>query len=204
MSIGKVIGAGLALSLGLMLAIGGWAQEQKGEHAHPPGTPPHEHPKATVRITMDELHKHGGVPPGWRFTFPDGNPKAGREVFVKLECCKCHEVKGEHFPNVPKQAEETGPELTGMGTHHPAEYLAESILNPNAVIVTGPGYTGPDGLSIMPDYGESLTVSELIDLVAYLKSLEDEHGHTSPAMPKPHGGGHEQDAHGQPGKPKGH
>jgi len=202
MSIGKVIGAGLALSLGLMLVIGGWAQEPKGEHAHPSGTPPH--PKAPVRITMDELHKHGGVPPGWRFTFPDGNPKAGREVFVKLECYKCHEVKGEHFPNVPKQAAETGPELTGMGTHHPAEYLAESILNPNAVIVTEPGYTGPDGLSIMPDYGESLTVSELIDLVAYLKSLKDEHGHMSPAMPKAHDGGHEQDAHGQPGKPKGH
>jgi hypothetical protein len=89
-----------------------------------------------------------------------------------------------------------------MGPHHPAEYFAEAILNPNAVIVTGPGYTGSDGLSIMPDYRESLTVVELIDLVAYMKSLGGDHGH-APAV-KPHDGGHRPHGHGEPGKPKGH
>jgi hypothetical protein len=39
------------------------------------------------------------------------------------------------------------------------------------VIVEGPGYTGPDGRSIMPDYRDSLSAHELIDLIAYLKSL---------------------------------
>ena len=39
-----------------------------------------------------------------------------------------------------------------MGSHHPAEYFAESILNPNRVIVQGAGYTGEDGLSKMPSY----------------------------------------------------
>ncbi len=204
MSIEKSIGAGLALGVGFMLVVGGWAQEEKGKHLHPSGTPPHEHPKAPVRITMEELHKHGGVPPGWRFALPDGDPKAGREAFVKLECYKCHEVKSEHFPRAPKGPDTAGPELTGMGGMHPVEYLAESILNPNAVIVMGPGYTGPDGLSIMPDYSEALTVRDLIDLVAYLKSLKDERRHISPDMPMPHGGGHEPDAHGQPGGPKGH
>jgi hypothetical protein len=171
-----------------MLSIGGWADEEKEGHTHAPGTPPHEHPKAPVRITMEELHKHGGVPPGWQFSFPDGDPKAGRQVFTKLECYKCHEVKREQFPHAPKQATDTGPELTGMGSHHPPEYFAESILNPNTVIVTGPGYTGPDGLSIMPDYRESLAVGELIDLVAYLKSLKGDHEHMKMPMPvKPHG-----------------
>ena len=56
------------------------------------------------------------------------------------------------------------------GGHHPAGYLLESIINPNAVVVEGRGYTGPDGKSIMPDYPGRLSVSELIDLVAYLKS----------------------------------
>src|SRR2546422_3347053 len=37
----------------------------------------------------------------------------------------------------------------------PAEYFAESILSPNAVILDGPGYTGPDGKSIMPSYARS-------------------------------------------------
>jgi hypothetical protein len=39
------------------------------------------------------------------------------------------------------------------------------------VIVEAPGYTGPDGRSIMPDYRDSLSTRELIDLIAYLKSL---------------------------------
>src|SRR5207249_752462 len=49
-------------------------------------------------------------------------------------------VAGESFapPTGP------GPELTGMGSHHPAEYFLESILTPDAVLVDGPEYVGPD------------------------------------------------------------
>jgi mono/diheme cytochrome c family protein len=64
-----------------------------------------------------------------------------------------------------------GPELTGMGSHHPAEYFAESIINPNRVIVAGTGYTGPDGSSTMPSYADTMTLKQLVDVVAYLKSL---------------------------------
>ena len=65
-----------------------------------------------------------------------------------------------------------------MGGHHPAEYFAESIINPNAVVVTGPGHTGADGLSIMPDFRDSLTLAETIDLVAYIRSLTGgDHAH---------------------------
>ncbi len=119
------------------------------------------------RVTMAELHATGGVPKGWMFTPPTGDPRRGRQVFVRLGCFACHSVRGETFaaPSGP------GPDLTGMGAHHPAGYIAESIVNPNAVIVRGPGYTGPDGLSVMPDYRGNLTVNELTDLVAYLKSL---------------------------------
>jgi hypothetical protein len=49
--------------------------------------------------------------------------------------------------------------------------LIESILNPNAMIVDGPGYTDDRGLSIMPEYRHSMTVGELVDLVSYLKGL---------------------------------
>jgi cbb3-type cytochrome oxidase cytochrome c subunit len=78
-----------------------------------------------------------------------------------------------------------GPDLSGMGSHHPAEYFAESIINPNRVIVDGPGYTGPDGRSRMPEYSDSLTIRQLVDLVAYLNSLKSDnesmghhhHGH---------------------------
>jgi hypothetical protein len=45
-------------------------------------------------------------------------------------------------------------------------------MNPNAMIVDGPGYANERGLSIMPDYRDDLTVGELIDLVAYLRTLQ--------------------------------
>ena len=132
----------------------------------------HEHveePAGGVRVTMDALHASGGIPRGWLFTPPPGDARRGRTVYARLECHACHAIAGEDFPR-PTGA---GPELTGMGDHHPAGYLAESVLNPNAVIVEGPGYVGPDGRSTMPDYRDSLTVAELIDLVAYLRSLHE-------------------------------
>jgi hypothetical protein len=133
---------------------------------------------------MHELHRAGGVPPGWRFAWPDGDAGKGREAFVKLECYQCHEVQGESFPPVAPDPTRRGPALTGMGGHHPAEYFAESILNPNAVIVDGAGHTGPDGRSIMPDYRDSLTLAETIDLVAYLRSLGGHaHGHDRTETP---------------------
>jgi mono/diheme cytochrome c family protein len=189
------------VSLGMFLAFLLTAQpgaEGQSDHTHPPRTPAHDHGTVPIRITMEDLHRHGGVPPGWRLRVPPGDPKEGREVFSKLECFTCHAVKGGGFPPASKERDDVGPELTGMGSHHPAEYFAEAIMNPNAVIVTGAGHTGPDGLSRMPDYAEVLTVRELIDLVAYLGSLKDAH----PPMPS-HGGApgghHHRGAH--PGAP---
>ena len=145
---------------------------------------------APIRVKMGELHAEGGVPPGWKFTLPPGDPAKGKEVFGRLECYSCHIVEGQGFPS--KATDQTGPELTGMGAHHPAEYLAESILNPNAVILTDvPDWVGPDGLSKMPTYSDSLTLEQWTDLVAYLKSLTGgrRHGeHDMPGMHSTHGG----------------
>lgn len=126
-----------------------------------------------ISVTMEDLHAQGGVPRGWRFLLPAGDAAEGRKVFVALECFSCHEVKGEPFPRDAKPARRAGPALTGMGAHHPAEYFAESIINPNRVIVRGAGYTGADGRSTMPSYAESMTVRQLVDVVAYLRSLRD-------------------------------
>ena len=163
----------LLSALAIVIALGGLALAQAPKSSTPPKP-----------ISMDELHRTGGVPRGWKFTLPaGGDPRRGREVFAKLECAKCHEIK----PDFPKTggASDVGPELTGMGAHHPAEYFAESILDPNAVILAGPGYVGPDGRSIMPDYRDSLSVAELVDLVAYIKSLSGgEHHHHEANAPQ--------------------
>lgn len=138
-----------------------------------------ERPRATpgVRLTMMELHRQGGVPRGWKPRVPPGDTAAGRETFVALGCPACHRVAGEPFsatnPSGP------GPELTGMGSHHPAAYFAEALLDPDAVILEGAGWIDDDGRSTMPAYPD-MTLRQLGDLVAYLTSLRQPEG-TSPA-----------------------
>ena len=132
-----------------------------GHAAHATG------PEAPRRVTMAELHAAGGVPPGWLFNPPPGDAARGREIFLRLGCLACHPVAGESQP--PSSG--LGPDLTDAGQHHPPGYLLESVINPDAVIIEGPGYTGADGRSIMPSYADRLTVAELLDLVAYLRTL---------------------------------
>lgn len=133
-------------------------------------------------ISMEALHRAGGVPVGWKFMVPPGDPTRGRQAFVDFGCFACHAVQGERFPGQPDEAH-PGPDLTGMGSHHPSEYFAESILNPDAVLIDGPGYVGSDGRSIMPSYPD-MTLAQLSDLVAYLLSLGGgNQGHVHPGMP---------------------
>ena len=131
--------------------------------------PPLPTPKS-VRITMEALHAAGGVPPGWELALQPGDVKGGRQLFIEQGCVSCHVVQGANLPAVPAKERQIGPELTGMGAHHPPVYFLEAIVNPNAVLVEGPGYITPDGRSAMPAYPD-LTVAQLQDLVAFLSSL---------------------------------
>ena len=146
--------------------------QQAPAHPHASPAPATSTPGVPRRVSEDELHRHGGIPRGWKFSVPPGNAEQGRELFRQLECYKCHEIKTEKFP-APPDGKYTGPELTGMGRIHPREYIAESILYPNAVIVDEPGATGPDGLSLMPSFADTLSLAQWVDLVAYLKALTE-------------------------------
>ncbi len=157
-------------------------QREEAEGEQPQGLVVGYDGRTPIRISADHAGvamDPGGVPKGWKFTIPVGDPKQGRRLFVKFECYKCHKIEGERFPGKPGEVGGLGPDLTGMGVHS-AEYLAESILNPNAVLLEGDGFLGGDGLSKMPSYNDVLTLQELVDLVAYLKTLvpkEGEHAH---------------------------
>ena len=172
--------------MALALAWGLYAH-QADEPSQAAGRAPQHGPKAPIKITPEELHRLGGVPPGWQFHFPEGDPSAGRAVFAKLECYQCHTIQDESFPQTSTSTSNLGPELTGMGDHHPVEYFAESILNPNAIIVLGPGYTDTDGMSIMPDFRDSMTVAEFVDLLAYLQSLKGGDAHDAEGHHDGHG-----------------
>jgi cytochrome c5 len=64
------------------------------------------------------------VPKGWKFSFPDGDPKAGKTVFMNMQCYSCHaiQIPGEKLPS---DAGGIGPELTGYSAL-PKEYRSGS------------------------------------------------------------------------------
>ena len=88
------------------------------------------------------------VPKEWKFTFPDGDPKAGKILFIDMKCYSCHsiEIPGEKLTSRSKGA---GPELTGYSVL-PKEYLAESIIKPHT-FVAAPYYTVNEGRVTMGD-----------------------------------------------------
>jgi mono/diheme cytochrome c family protein len=146
-----------------------------------------------VARTLAQAPGHGdhGTPAGWRLRWPAGDPRKGRETFVRFECYSCHAVQGEQLP-APGPRETLGPELSRMGPLHEPEYFVEAIVNPSAAIEAGQGYEAADGSSKMPSYNESMTVQELVDLVAYLRALSPPG--PAPARSTPGGAG-EHDAH---------
>ena len=148
---------------------GGAAAQHMHHHgqAAPPSAGAPASAPAPVRITMDALHAAGGCRRAGASPCPPGDPAAGRQAFVDLKCHACHAMRGEQFPLKPGEVATVGPDLSGVGQHHPKEYLAESIVNPNAVIVDAPGYAGGDGRSLMPEFPQ-MTMAQLANLVAYL------------------------------------
>lgn len=90
----------------------------------------------------------------------------GRQGFLKFQCISCHSA----------DADARGPVLEGIfgqartmqdGSTVIADeaYLRESILNPRARIAAG-------FLPIMPTYQGQINEEELVELIAYLKSLK--------------------------------
>lgn len=103
---------------------------------------------------------------------------AGQQMFESLGCASCHGANAEGG---------RGPALLGVygsnvvlnntqSVKADEAYVRESILNPQAKIVTG---FGP----IMPSFQGQLTEEQLLQLVAYIKSLSTPK--TETATPKP-------------------
>jgi L-cysteine S-thiosulfotransferase len=107
------------------------------------------------------------------FRLPDGDPARGRAVFVANRCHACHLVAGEQLPAPVAEP----PVPVELGGRVPAAItdgeFVTSIVNPSHRLAASvePAAVRSGGLSRMGDFGESLSVRDLIDLVAYLQSL---------------------------------
>lgn len=105
------------------------------------------------------------------YFFPSGSVEAGQRAFSDLKFSPCHAVVGRDDLPVPT-AVDSGPALVSIQARKSRGDLATAIIAPSHSLAL-PGEIWADGrLSRMGDYSEVMTIRQLIDLVAFLKSLE--------------------------------
>lgn len=100
---------------------------------------------------------------------PEGDPESGREAFMTLGCGSCHAVAWETELPAPV-ADPPGPELGLEQAQQSAGLLATSIIAPSHFVPADLIADREDRLSPMGDFNETMTVRQLIDVVAYLRS----------------------------------
>jgi len=92
-------------------------------------------------------------------TAEKGNPEAGKAVFVDTGCGGCHTFEAAGTSGT------TGPNLDEALKGKDAEFIEQSIVDPNAEVASG------FAANIMPqEYGSQLDQQKLADLVAFLQS----------------------------------
>jgi mono/diheme cytochrome c family protein len=90
----------------------------------------------------------------------------GRTLFSTRGCAGCHTLE-----TIGAVGDE-GPNLTGIASRADADYIRESILEPNAVIATGCP-DGPCESGVMPgNYGRILDDAQLDALMTFLLEQE--------------------------------
>lgn len=103
------------------------------------------------------------------FTLPDGDPKTGKLLFTAFQCSSCHTIKGVDQPEAPELKVALGGETSRIQTYGE---LVTSIVNPSHKLAKkyAEELVSVDGVSRMRNYNDVMTVSQLIDLVAFVQS----------------------------------
>ena len=113
--------------------------------------------------------------PAEGFFLPGGNPAAGQKAFADLKCFTCHQV--EKSAEFLGPASKKGPVLGGKQADYPSGWIANSIVSPAHTLVPDSyAEVETDELPEMNDFTEKMTVRQMIDIVAYIKSLGEKIG----------------------------
>ena len=106
------------------------------------------------------------------FTLPDGDAEQGKTNYIKFRCNLCHDSEA-----VPQLESEDAPEISvtlGGETTRIRTYgeLVTSIINPSHRVArrSSPELADEGGQSRMLNYNDVMTVTEMIDLVAFVQS----------------------------------
>jgi cytochrome c oxidase subunit 2 len=103
----------------------------------------------------------------WLSTNTTGQPLAegGRQLFTQLGCAHCHaSASGIHAPQLAGVFGQTVPLADGSNVQADENYIRESIFFPTAKVVAG--YE-----PIMPTYEGRITEEQVLQLVAYIRSI---------------------------------
>lgn len=109
------------------------------------------------------------------FRLPEGDPMAGRDAFLYMQCHQCHSIEGVELPPLPLSDPpyvELGGSVTRVKTYG---QLVTAIINPSHKLADGypENLVSDDGVSKMYMYNGYMTVQELIDIVMYLQPQYD-------------------------------
>lgn len=107
-------------------------------------------------------------------SIPSGDVEAGRVVFMDMKCYSCHSVGGDEAKKVPARVSSVSAPLLD---HRLAEKdlgeVATSIVAPSHKVSSVIAELSGGKLSPMGDFSQVMTVRELADLLAYLRSFEE-------------------------------
>ena len=106
------------------------------------------------------------------FRLPDGDVQAGQAAFLELQCNACHKVRGLDLPG-PVAEPPVPIALGGTVDYQPTDgRFVTSVINPSHKLARGYPKQSIEsgGISRMADYGDVMTVRQLVDLVAFLHS----------------------------------
>ena len=109
--------------------------------------------------------------PGRGFHLPDGDPARGQAAFVELRCNSCHRVSG--VPLADPVADPPVPVVLGgrFLQVRTDDELVTAIVDPSRSVVLPalPDVRSGD-LSRMGDFGDTMTVRQLMDIVAFIQA----------------------------------
>lgn len=115
-----------------------------------------------------------GPKSGAGLRLPDGDVQRGKAAFLELKCNTCHTVAGTEIPSPSKDYAYVRVVVLGGEVRQVKTYgaLVTSIINPSHSLA--PGYPKElitkDNQSAMANFNDTMTVRQLIDLVAFLQS----------------------------------